>query len=130
MKHIESKNHKNSYQNFLRKNPNYEKKQKQQNGDLSEALAAEENKNVVLHETKKYSPKPFLEYVEPLLTKVPDLLVQKKEAEKEEEKTEKEDKADDEEKVDGEEKAGEQDDEMEVKDETEKEDKADDEEKV
>merc|ERR1719505_382575 len=105
MKHIESKNHKNSYQNFLRKNPNYEKKQKQQNGDLSEALAAEENKNVVLHETKKYSPKPFLEYVEPLLTKVPDLLVQKKEAEKEEEKTEKEDKADDEEKVDGEEKA-------------------------
>merc|ERR1719494_1672143 len=45
MKHIESKNHKNSYQNFLRKNPNYEKKQKQQNGDLSEALAAEENKN-------------------------------------------------------------------------------------
>jgi len=119
MKHIESKNHKNSYQNFLRKNPNYEKKQKQQNGDLSEALAAEENKNVVLHETKKYSPKPFLEYVEPLLTKVPDLLVQKKEAEKEEEKTEKEDKADDEEKVDGEEKADEQDDEMEVKDEIE-----------
>merc|ERR1719318_566724 len=42
MSHIESKNHKNSYQNFLRKNPNYEKKQKQQNEDLSEALAKAE----------------------------------------------------------------------------------------
>jgi len=81
--HIASKNHKNMYANFLKKNPNYETKQKQQNIDLAEALAIEEDKYVVLHETKaNEGEKIFIDHCETLCTRIPDLLVAKEEENK------------------------------------------------
>jgi len=81
--HIASKNHKNMYANFLKKNPNYETKQKQQNIDLSDALSIEESKYVVLHETKGTDmEKVFIDHCESLCTRIPDLLVAKEEENK------------------------------------------------
>merc|ERR550534_1759211 len=84
LQHISSKNHKNMYASFLKKNPNYETKQKQQNMDLAEALQIEEGKHVVLHETKPAAEgqKVFLEHCESLCARIPDLLVAKEEENK------------------------------------------------
>jgi len=80
--HIDSRSHRQQYQNFLKKNPDYEKKQKKQNSELAEALTAEENNYVVLNETKKPGEKVFLDHAEQICVRIPDLLVSKEEEEK------------------------------------------------
>jgi len=82
--HIDSRSHRQQYQNFLKKNPDYEKKQKKQNSELSEALSAEEDKYVVLNETKRPGEKVFLDHAEEMCVRIPDLLVSKEEEEKKE----------------------------------------------
>lgn len=80
--HIDSRSHRQQYQNFLKKNPDYEKKQKKQNSELAEALSVEENNYVVLNETKKPGEKVFLDHAEQICVRIPDLLVSKEEEEK------------------------------------------------
>jgi len=88
--HIDSRSHRTQYQNFLKKNPEYEKKQKKQNGELAEALAQEEDKYVILNETKRPGEKVFLDHAEQMCVRIPDLLVSKEEEEAKKRKEEEE----------------------------------------
>jgi len=88
--HIDSRSHRTQYQNFLKKNPDYEKKQKKQNSELAEALAQEEGKYVILNETKRPGEKVFLDHAEQMCVRIPDLLVSKEEEEAKKKKEEEE----------------------------------------
>merc|ERR1712151_1474001 len=55
IQHLQSNNHKKDYESYRSRHVDYERKQKQSNIDLAEALLAEEDKNVVLFETKNGS---------------------------------------------------------------------------
>jgi len=72
--HIDSRSHKQMYQNFLRKNSEYEKKQKKQNTELADALKVEESKNVILNEPVD---KEFIKIAADQCARIPDLLITK-----------------------------------------------------
>lgn len=94
--HIDSRVHRNKYQIHLRRMPDYEKKQKEQNKDLGVILQEHEGQAVLLSESSSKPEddnqgKTLLEEIDTLLVRVPEILnppvkEDPKESEKEKEK--------------------------------------------
>eukprot|EP00111_Clytia_hemisphaerica_P018374 TCONS_00054328-protein len=81
--HIDSRVHRNKYQMHLRRQPDYEKKQKDQNKDLGLILQEHEGQAVLLSETNTKSEteddednqgKTLLEEIDTILVRVPEIL--------------------------------------------------------
>jgi len=100
--HIDSRVHRNKYQMHLRRMPEYEKKQKEQNKDLEVILQEHEGQAVLLSETNTKTQqddqgKTLLEEIDTILVRVPEIL-NPPEKVKEKETEEKKDAKDDEQK--------------------------------
>jgi len=77
--HIDSRVHRNKYQIHLRRMPDYEKKQKEQNKDLGVILQEHEGQAVLLSESSSKPEddnqgKTLLEEIDTLLVRVPEIL--------------------------------------------------------
>jgi len=90
--HVDSRQHKNNYAAYVRKNPDYEKTQKEQNQDLYDIMTQHEAKSVVLAESPNVDASHFLSLLNPELVRIPSVMNPelKKEKEKEKEQKEKE----------------------------------------
>merc|ERR1719470_634229 len=93
--HIDSKQHKNNYAAYVKKNSDYEKSQKEQSQELFDVMNEHEGKSVVLAESTDVAKSHFLSVLDDELVRIPTVMNPelKKQKEKEEkEKKEKEEK--------------------------------------
>jgi len=72
--HIESKLHKTNYNSYTRKNPEYEKTQKEQNLDLFEIMSQHDGKSVVLAESANVEESQFLSQLDEKLVRIPSVM--------------------------------------------------------
>lgn len=85
--HIESKLHKTNYNSYTRKNPEYEKTQKEQNQDLFEIMTQHDGKSVVLAESANVEGSQFLSQLDDKLVRIPSVMKPETKKDKENEKT-------------------------------------------
>merc|ERR1719193_333343 len=93
--HVDSRQHKNNYAAYVRKNPEYEKTQKEQNQDLYEIMTEHEAKSLVLAESPNVDASHFLSLLNPELVRIPSVMnpeLKKEKERKEKEQKEKEQK--------------------------------------
>jgi len=93
--HIDSKQHKNNYAAYVKKNSDYEKSQKEQSQELFDVMNEHEGKSIVLAESTDVTKSHFLSVLDDELVRIPTVMNPelKKQKEKEEkEKKEKEEK--------------------------------------
>jgi len=72
--HIESKLHKTNYASYTRKNPEYEKTQREQNQDLFEIMSQHDGKSVVLAESANVEGSQFLSLLDSQLVRIPSVM--------------------------------------------------------
>jgi len=92
--HIDSRQHKNNYSAYVKRNSDYEKLQKEQSEDLFNVMTEHEGKNVVLAESANVGDSHFLSVLDKELVRIPTVMnpeLKKKEKE-EKERKEKEEK--------------------------------------
>jgi len=95
--HVDSRQHKNNYAAYIKRNVDYEKSQKEQSQDLFNVMSENEGKNVVLAESTGVGSSQFLSALDDNLVRIPEVMnpeLKKKEKEEKErkEKEEKEEK--------------------------------------
>jgi len=92
--HIDSRQHKNNYSAYVKRNADYEKLQKEQSEDLFNVMTEHDGKNVVLAESANVADSHFLSVLDKELVRIPTVMnpeLKKKEKE-EKERKEKEEK--------------------------------------
>merc|ERR1712080_404864 len=83
--HVDSRQHQNNYAAYVKKNPEYEKTQKEQNKDLFDVMSQHEEKSVVLAESSHVKTSFFLSVLDTGLVRIPSVMNPEKEKEKEKE---------------------------------------------
>merc|ERR1712168_198466 len=92
--HIDSRQHKNNYSAYIKRNADYESSQKEQSQDLFDVMSEHEGKSVVLAESTDVGNSHFLSVLDEELVRIPTVMnpeLKKKEKE-EKERKEKEEK--------------------------------------
>merc|ERR1711931_548482 len=92
--HIDSRQHKNNYSAYIKRNADYESSQKEQSQDLFDVMSEHEGKSVVLAESTDVGSSHFLSVLDEELVRIPTVMnpeLKKKEKE-EKERKEKEEK--------------------------------------
>jgi len=92
--HIDSRQHKNNYSAYIKRNSDYESSQKEQSQDLYDVMSEHEGKSIVLAESTDVGKSHFLATLDKNLVRIPTVMnpeLKKKEKE-EKEKKEKEEK--------------------------------------
>merc|ERR1719354_326612 len=92
--HIDSRQHKNNYSAYIKRNPEYEKSQKEQSQELYDVMSEHEGKSIVLAESTDVGKSHFLKELDNELVRIPTIMnpeLKKKEKE-EKERKEKEEK--------------------------------------
>merc|ERR1712226_1276893 len=84
--HIDSKLHKTNYAAYTRKNPEYEKTQKEQNQDLFDIMSQHDGKSVVLAESANVEGSQFLSLLDSELVRIPSVMKPDTKKDKKEEK--------------------------------------------
>jgi len=84
--HIDSKLHKTNYAAYTRKNPEYEKTQKEQNQDLFDIMSQHDGKSVVLAESANVEGSQFLTLLDSELVRIPSVMKPDTKKDKKEEK--------------------------------------------
>merc|ERR1712226_395265 len=84
--HIDSKLHKTNYAAYTRKNPEYEKTQKEQNQDLFDIMSQHDGKRVVLAESANVEGSQFLTLLDSELVRIPSVMKPDTKKDKKEEK--------------------------------------------
>jgi len=87
--HIDSKLHKTNYAAYTRKNPEYEKTQKEQNQDLFDIMSQHDGKSVVLAESANVEGSQFLTLLDSELVRIPSVMKPDSKKDKKEEEKEK-----------------------------------------
>jgi len=92
--HIDSRQHKNNYSAYIKRNSDYESSQKEQSQDLYDVMSEHEGKSIVLAESTDVGNSHFLSVLDKELVRIPTVMnpeLKKKEKE-EKERKEKEEK--------------------------------------
>jgi len=92
--HIDSRQHKNNYSAYIKRNPEYEKSQKEQSQELFDVMAQHDGSSIVLAESAAVEKSHFLKELDNELVRIPTIMnpeLKKKEKE-EKERKEKEEK--------------------------------------
>lgn len=92
--HIDSRQHKNNYSAYIKRNADYESSQKEQSQDLYDVMSEHEGKSIVLAESTDVGNSAFLATLDENLVRIPTVMnpeLKKKEKE-EKERKEKEEK--------------------------------------
>jgi len=92
--HIDSRQHKNNYSAYIKRNADYESSQKEQSQDLFDVMSEHEGKSIVLAESTDVGKSHFLSVLDEELVRIPTVMnpeLKKKEKE-ERERKEKEEK--------------------------------------
>jgi len=92
--HIDSRQHKNNYSAYIKRNADYESSQKEQSQDLFDVMSEHEGKSIVLAESTDVGKSHFLSVLDEELVRIPTVMnpeLKKKEKE-EKERKEKEEK--------------------------------------
>jgi len=92
--HIDSRQHKNNYSAYIKRNPEYEKSQKEQSQELFDVMSQHDAASIVLAESTNVEKSHFLKELDHELVRIPTIMnpeLKKKEKE-EKEKKEKEEK--------------------------------------
>lgn len=92
--HVDSKQHKNNYAAYIKRNADYEKSQKEQSDDLFSVMSEHDGKHIVLAESASVADSHFLSVLDDNLVRIPEVMnpeLKKKEKE-EKEKKEKEER--------------------------------------
>merc|ERR1739838_1080352 len=90
--HVDSRQHKNNYAAYVRKNPDYVKTQKEQNQDLFNIMNEHPEKSLVLAESTNAEASHFLSALDPELVRIPSVMNPESKKEKEREAKEKKEK--------------------------------------
>jgi len=92
--HIDSRQHKNNYSAYIKRNPEYEKSQKEQSQELYDVMSEHDSASIVLAESTGVEKSHFLKELDNELVRIPTIMnpeLKKKEKE-EKERKEKEEK--------------------------------------
>lgn len=92
--HIDSRQHKNNYSAYIKRNPEYEKSQKEQSQELFDVMSEHDSASIVLAESAGVEKSHFLKELDNELVRIPTIMnpeLKKKEKE-EKERKEKEEK--------------------------------------
>merc|ERR1712126_230642 len=92
--HIDSRQHKNNYSAYIKRNSDYESSQKEQSQDLYDVMSEHEGKSIVLAESTDVGNSHFLSVLDKELVRIPTVMnpVLKKKEKEEKERKEKEEK--------------------------------------
>merc|ERR1719354_1510751 len=109
--HIDSRQHKNNYSAYIKRNSDYESSQKEQSQDLYDVMSEHEGKSIVLAESTDVGKSHFLATLDKNLVRIPTVmnpeLKKKEKDDKEENEEESEEKDEDAEMPEAEEEGGE-----------------------